>query len=483
MTKVVPDRHQAGESFRGFEPLKSNYIYCPNQFLDVCIPNCSRGVVRLVAYVLKQTLGWLDKNGQPVEQDIAIPYSQLVNEAGISRGAIGASIRDAVCEGFLVCVQPGRQDGFQAPAQTAQYRLNWDASNPYQKSLSGFSGFFAGEGHRTPIPNAFFDRIVRSEPLSVIKVVSTVLRHTVGYRNQFGGRRESASLSYSFISEATQMSDGKAVRDAIKRAIDAGYIQRLKQGTFGPSTAHRQAAHYAVRWLAEAENITTGSKIPAADSDRFKNPSSTGSEFPAANRFKNPRQERQKKNTYKQQQTAAEKNGFEMLTEFGFDRAAAKRIADEHPAREVEQQIGWLKHRGTQHNKLGMLRRAIEEGWAEPPVCRVKRRDKERRAIERAAMEASTEDPERAARRGRKNALLKVWDGLTSEEREQHKQAAIAAEESAALRTILTKRSIADEPPTAFLDACAKQHGLPPVTLLNSDNDVEINASANPSNA
>ena len=49
--------------FQGFEPLTANFIYCPNQFFDVCLPHCSRGAVRFVAYLLLRTLGWRDENG------------------------------------------------------------------------------------------------------------------------------------------------------------------------------------------------------------------------------------------------------------------------------------------------------------------------------------------------------------------------------------------------------------------------------------
>ena len=52
--------------FQGFEPLTGNFLYCPNQFFEVCLPNYSRGVVRLVAFMLRKTLGWLDKDGNPI---------------------------------------------------------------------------------------------------------------------------------------------------------------------------------------------------------------------------------------------------------------------------------------------------------------------------------------------------------------------------------------------------------------------------------
>jgi len=57
----------SGQAFPGFEPFDANYVYCPNQFFEVCLSMRSRGVVRLVAYMIRRTLGWLDRNGKPVE--------------------------------------------------------------------------------------------------------------------------------------------------------------------------------------------------------------------------------------------------------------------------------------------------------------------------------------------------------------------------------------------------------------------------------
>lgn len=52
-------------AFEGFKAPTSNTTYTPNQFFDVVIPNFSRGVVRIVGYLLRKTLGWCDANGNP----------------------------------------------------------------------------------------------------------------------------------------------------------------------------------------------------------------------------------------------------------------------------------------------------------------------------------------------------------------------------------------------------------------------------------
>ncbi|MCA9082026.1 MAG: hypothetical protein KDA58_15800, partial [Planctomycetaceae bacterium] len=195
------------DAFAGFEPLTGNYVYCPNQFLDVCLPHCSRGAVRIIAYVLRQTLGWLDEQGQPIRQDIVIRYRDLIEKAGVSRGAIGPALDEALRLRFLQCRRESQQQVRGQAAQSAEYALRWSTDPSYTRELSSFSGFFAGEGHRTPVPNAFFDAVIPYESLSVVKVVGSVIRHTVGYQNQFGGRRSSSPLSYTQLQRHTLIQD------------------------------------------------------------------------------------------------------------------------------------------------------------------------------------------------------------------------------------------------------------------------------------
>ncbi|MCA9076884.1 MAG: hypothetical protein KDA93_17795, partial [Planctomycetaceae bacterium] len=344
MTKpAAPQRPQV---FAGFEPLDANFLYCPNQFFDVCLPHGSRGVVRLVAYLLRRTLGWLDKQGQPIEQDIAVAYRELIEEAHISRGAIATAMHEAIDAGFIERLSSGRPDARGRPAESSQFRLRWAETGDYTKARDDFAGFFTGEGHRTPIPNAFFDQVVHREPLSVVKVVGTVLRHTVGYQNQFGGRRESAPLSYSYIQHYAQMHDRSTLSSALKAAVEAGYIECVSEGIFSPDSSARCAAHYAPRWLHPATKSTTGSKTRPAMGDQSKNPTSTSSEFRPADRSKNPTSRKTVlKDTHKQQVAAVDFKVVEMLKAAGFDEPIARQLAGKRGVEEIQQQIEWLELR------------------------------------------------------------------------------------------------------------------------------------------
>jgi hypothetical protein len=448
--------------FAGFERPTANFIYTPNQFLDVCIPHNSRGVVRLVAYVLRRTLGWLDKNGEPIEQDIAVPFTELVDKAGISRGAIRDAIDQAVDRGFLCCTQQGRKSAAAHAAQTAHYRLHWDFNPQYADKPENFAGFYAGEGHRTPIPNSFFNRVIASEPLSVVKVVGTVLRHTVGYQNQFG-RRTQAPLCYDYIQEVANLRDRPTLANAIKSAIESGYIIRVEDGCFDRRADHRKAAVYAIRWLSQAALSTTSSKTQPVASKQFKNPTKAGSRTQPVEQFKNPTTRKTElKNTYKQQPEPVvavdSSKAFQLLRDAGFDEATAAVVSQRRPANEIEQQIRWLPLRNVQKNRLGFLRRAIEENWGKPSARGLARTAK---AQDRSEHNDAA-DQEKRQRLEQRETLAKQWQALGEQERGRFYEQAIEAATSDFMRSRLQKhRGREERPPFEVLQLLHSQAKAP----------------------
>ena len=188
--------------FAGFAAPTSNTTFAPNQFFDACLPYCSRGVVRLVAFLIRKTLGWCDTHGNPQEEQISVSYRELVTKAGISRDMIRMALDEAVAGHFIECVREGRANATGQAGQSATHQLRWDASPEYRKKPADFRGFFEGEGNRTDIPNEFFDVIIPNEPLSVIKAVGAVIRFSIGFQAKHGRRRQQVALSYRFWGEA-----------------------------------------------------------------------------------------------------------------------------------------------------------------------------------------------------------------------------------------------------------------------------------------
>ena len=103
----MPVTHEVtpAPEFPGFPNFQANVTFVPIQFFTVVIPHNSRGTVRMVGYALRKLLGWVDAHGQPTREQLQFTYRELVDQSGISRGAIGETLQEAVTGHFLRCVQ------------------------------------------------------------------------------------------------------------------------------------------------------------------------------------------------------------------------------------------------------------------------------------------------------------------------------------------------------------------------------------------
>lgn len=410
---------RAATPFLGFTPLDANFLYCPNQFLDLCLPFHSRGCVRLVSYLFRKTLGWRDEFGRPLQQRIPVPYQQLIEHAGISRGAIRDAIDEAVKSRFIRCTLEGNANTAGKAAQSSSYELRWDHGSEFAKSMTEFNGFFAGDGHRTPIPNDFFDVVVPCESLAITRVVGAIIRKTIGYQDQFGGRRAAAPMSFTELQRRSNIADRKTISQAVHAAIDSNYIVLVREGTFDPSGGERNmAAAYGIKWSeGQAAATRNGSKTPPAPqrpsvqkthrarpgpsadassgfsddlaidgsfsppASRVPNGSKTPpviatvqkphraqSKNPTGNGTKTPLLERVSERglSKEQQQQAVADESLSLLKEIGFDVKAARQLAAAAPLDVIRQQVEWLERRTATRNKLGLLRQAVLENWPEP---------------------------------------------------------------------------------------------------------------------
>lgn len=469
--------------FQGFEPLHSNYVYCPNQFFDVCLKSNSRGMVRIVAYILRQTLGWLDENGEPIHQTVKVSYRDLIEKAGVSRGAIADALQRAVALGFLECHQTGKAKGRNSSGQTAAYTLRWDFRSEYQRSLSEFTGFFAGEGNRTPVPNAYFDTVIPNQSLAVTKVVGAVIRNSIGYQNQFGHRKQHVSLSYSNLQKHTGLSDRSTLSAAIKESLKAGFIACLDAGIFDPNHEVQSATNYGIRWLNRNENQDIGSKTRPeknALEDRFKNQTRYGSKTRPEDRFKN--QTSIKKtliNTISKQQAVVEFEAtVKALLEAGFQKNVARELVQEKGIQVVQRQLQWIDARKPE-NRIAMLRAAIEQNWDEPERSKQQgKRERTRQKQIQQTVELLQADEAisitKKRRIERKQRLLQEWGSASIEERRAWISAAAKRQSAEILRTILAKQSPETTTPAfQILDELALAKHLPPITEQESFVDRE----------
>lgn len=376
--------------FSGYNTPSSNTTYVPNQFFDVLLPNSSRGVVRLVSYILRRSLGWSDEQGNPIEQHVSVTYKELISSAGISRGALPSAIDEAIQGNFIQLIQQGAAKSFGSSGASAVYEIKWDNSSAYTTSPSDFAGFFSGEGCRTYIPNAFFDYTIKNEPLSVCRVVGAIIRNTIGFTTKFGFRRQEVQLSFRQLETLTNLSR-KHLNSALKQALENQHIKRTKCGVFSPSCAeNNRPATYSLCWSSErqkTEERAIGSKrklsVAALKNCQSKKETEIGSKRKLGSVQKgNP--DRFKKETHIEikhlnktfkQQTIREKEFsastdenavVDLLIRQGFTKAAAVTLADSYSGEHILNQIEWFPLRSSARNPLGMLRRAIEENWDEP---------------------------------------------------------------------------------------------------------------------
>ena len=272
--------------FAGFLPPTSNTTYTPNQFFDVCLPQCSRSAIRVVGYFIRRTLGWCDQYGRPQEEQIEISFRELAQRSGVSRDRLRGALDEAIAAKFIECVREGRPSLAGDAGQSAIYRLRWDDSTEYCKNPALFGGFFEREGNRTDIPNQYFDHVLPTESLSVIKVVGAVIRSSIGFAARRGVRRQWAALSYSQIQHFTRLKSRKDLALALRTALERRYIVRLEEGRFTPDKTEQRSGVYALCWADGWVGSPSGqvSRPENADDTRSEIGTRTGPESSPENR-------------------------------------------------------------------------------------------------------------------------------------------------------------------------------------------------------
>lgn len=388
-------------AFAGYPRPTSNTTYTPNQFFDVVLPHSSRGVVRLVGYMLRKVLGWSNKDGTPREPQVRVSYAELIESAGISRGAIRQSIDEALDANFITCVAEGQPKLPDQDASSALFELKWDDSAEYQTDPEKFQGFFAGNGNLTYIPNAFFDYTIRNESLAIVRVVGAVIRHSIGFQTRFGFRRQEVSLSFDDLMRITRLGSRSTLNLALKEAEASGHIVRVQTGAFGHRTQLKgtYAIHWATKDAPEPANTDQplktrsvqksnqenagvfeffaqnrprriGSKIAPAsvqksNQDRFKN--RTSIEITGNNTLKKQQQQEATNKSEQGDAAAAFGQSFALLKQAGFDDVAATQLARRFTPERILRQIQWLPKRQATRSRLGLLRTAIEADYPPPP--------------------------------------------------------------------------------------------------------------------
>jgi hypothetical protein len=254
------------------------------------LPRASRGCLRLVAYLIRKTLGWSDEHGNPQNPEATVTYRELVEKAGIGRGRIKEAIEEAVECRFINCLRFGQPHKAGEEGFSALYSLRWDEREDYITDREDFDGFFAGNGNLTHIPNDFFDFTIPNEPLALVKVVGVIIRHTIGFQTKFGFRRQQVEMSFTEIMRRAGIASRSTMSIAIREALDKNHVCKVSEGFFDPNAGvDSQAATYGIKWLEQSQEkpriepkMVNGSKIEPEN--RFHNRTGKSETVPKSHR-------------------------------------------------------------------------------------------------------------------------------------------------------------------------------------------------------
>jgi len=330
--------------------------------------------------MIRKTLGWSDAHGRPLEEEHRFTWNHLIQHAGIARGSVSKAIREALRGKFIEQKEIAKPKTHGNRFQSSVFTLRWHESPEYVKDPEAFRGFFSGEGNRTYIPNQFFDVVLRSEPLGIIKVVGSVIRFSIGFQNRYGFRRQQVQQSIDAMARYTRSKSRDKLHASVVSAVQLGYIVQLDAGHFDPKAGQgSRAAVYALNWNTALDPFKKGNGRELIGSkkgtaDRFKKEDEIGSEMGTADRFKKGNDlNNNSNNTSKQQLTlAAEEISHEegttvnALTRAGFDGETASFLVEKYPKHVIKRQLNWIERRNPNRNRLGMLRKAIQEDWGQP---------------------------------------------------------------------------------------------------------------------
>lgn len=386
----------------------------------------------MVAYLIRKTLGWSDAQGNPQNPEALVSYKELIEKAGIGRARIREAIDEALDKKFIKCLKPGRAHSQGQEGCSALYSLQWDDRDLYVTKPEEFEGFFSGNGNLTHIPNQFFDYTVPQETAAVVKVVGVIIRHTIGFQTRFGFRRQQVALSFTEIMRKAGIASRSTVNLALKEAMEKNHVTRAIEGRFDPKQG--QAATYSVKWSdssATEQNDSIGSEIVPGelDTDQAQNRTSRAKSVPKSNQVTDktdgsgiapvkrsrivpnsskiepssvpesnqPEFQNQTtikttslNNPSKQHSNSADAVGddfakaVDLLVNQGFSLSVAQTLAKSHDYETIRKQIEWQKGRQASRNRLGMMRKAIEENWPQPEATQTTKEEEQEESFARA---------------------------------------------------------------------------------------------------
>lgn len=120
-----------------------------------------------------------------------------------------------------------------------------------QLSPGRFSGFSPLQSNVTYTPNQFFDVVLRYASRPTVRIVSYMLRKTLGWCDEYGNPQdEEITVSYSNLMEHANVGRS-TIRSALDEAVEYCFLNCLRDGKHNRTNASAVSAVYDICWDEE----------------------------------------------------------------------------------------------------------------------------------------------------------------------------------------------------------------------------------------
>jgi hypothetical protein len=315
---AVITTHENGNPVQRAKAARKNI---PNAFFDYLLPRERLSVIRTVGALLFYSIQWT-KGGERRE-DVSFSITDLANLAKMSRQHVHKALTEAIESGYVERVSPGFFNATNSHlSEPVTYGIHW-AKGPNPDTAAAANQ-----------PSTLRLIVTTNDvPSQHVQTSEQVPRTTIPLRK--GERRNSDQRSEKVYEE----------RSENEERSEKVYEERSEK-------VYEERSEKVYEERSEKVNEERSEKVtPISIKRSIKKTAAAGTLTP---------------NSEASAAAAFFCDGFSLLLEAGFDCQTAERLACTTTAQAIRNQIAWLPKRSPKANRLGLLRRSIEENWPEP---------------------------------------------------------------------------------------------------------------------
>lgn len=244
--------------FHGFAQAASNVTPTPLQFFDVAMV-ALRSVhsIRTLGGIIRKRKLHKDADGIYRGGEVEVSCADA-QHWGVTAKYLPSALQELVDGRFVEIVREGRPNGNGHLGVATLVRLKYDerpeSKGTYIRNHAAFDGFCVKTGIYMDVPDEFYTVMLPTSELSTIKVVSVILRETIGWQDGYGQRRSKIGLSVKSIADRLRL-PVSTVHRGITASIDK-FIARIEAGVFDTEAgAKSKASVYSVLYRSDNSPI------------------------------------------------------------------------------------------------------------------------------------------------------------------------------------------------------------------------------------